>query len=102
MAAIGRLQKPSRVHVEKSLNEILMMNKSSSLPMSHTEVNPGDRADNAWLTIDRFKPPTTQEEWEHMCFLDKTYHGFYTWPKMIQYAMNKRDRYTPEVEIRYM
>jgi len=94
MAAIGRLQKPPRIQIEKSLDEILWMNKISSSDMSHAEISPGDRADNAWVTIDEFKPPTTQDEWEQMCFLDKTYHGFYTWPNTIKYTMNKRARHT--------
>ena len=73
-----------------------MMNKISSSNLPNTDVNPGDRTDNGWVTIDGFKPPATQDEWEHMCFLDKTYHGFYTWPKTIKYSMNKRERYTRE------
>ncbi|CAF4570708.1 unnamed protein product [Rotaria sp. Silwood2] len=58
------------------------------------ECNPGDRNDNFWVTIDGYKPPETQTEWEQMCFLDKTFHGYYTWPKVIKYPMNKRARYT--------
>ena len=94
MAAIGRLQKPARIHVEKPLDEITTMNTISAWSISQTEINPGNRADNAWVTIDGFQPPITQDEWEHMCFLDKTYHGYFTWPKTIKYTMNQRGRYT--------
>ncbi|CAF4543477.1 unnamed protein product, partial [Rotaria sp. Silwood2] len=35
-------------------------------------------------------------EWEETCFLDKSFHGYYKWPKIIKYPMNKRERYTKE------
>lgn len=47
-----------------------------------------------WLTLDDYKPPKTQTEWEDTCFLDKPFHGYYTWPKKIKYSINKRERYT--------
>jgi len=28
--------------------------------------------------------------------MDKSYHGYYKWPKIIKYPMNKRERYTKE------
>ncbi|CAF1001262.1 unnamed protein product [Rotaria sordida] len=95
IAAICRLQKSPRIYVEKSLDEVLHETKkeSSSVTM-HDECHPGDRDDNLWVTIDCYKPPETQVEWEQTCFLDKTFHGYYTWPKMIKYSMNKRARYT--------
>lgn len=37
-----------------------------------------------------------QAEWEKTCFLDKVYHGYYQWPKMIKYSVNKRERYTSD------
>lgn len=60
----------------------------------HEERHPGDRDDNLWITIDDYKPPTTQNEWEKTCFLDKSYNGYYNWPKIIKYPINKRQRYT--------
>jgi hypothetical protein len=60
------------------------------------ECHPGDRDDNLWITINGYKPPTTQDEWEQTCFLDKSFHGYYKWPKIIKYPMNKRERYTKE------
>jgi hypothetical protein len=62
----------------------------------HQQDRPGDRDDNLWVTIDDYKPPQTQIEWEETCFLDKSYHGYYTWPKTIKYALNKRTRYTKD------
>lgn len=56
---------------------------------------PGDRDDNLWITINDYKPPETQTEWEQTCFLDKCFHGYYKWPRVIKYPMNKRQRYTP-------
>ncbi|CAF4252294.1 unnamed protein product [Rotaria sp. Silwood2] len=92
--AFCRLQKPPRLYVEKSLEEIFH-NIGKPLPaMMNDEYCPGDRDDNLWVTIDDYKPPETQIEWEQTCFLDKSFHGYYTWPKMIKYAVNKRERYT--------
>jgi hypothetical protein len=94
VVALYRLQKPPRIYVEKSLEEILH-NLGKTLPViSDKELHPGDRDDNLWVTIDGYKPPETQIEWEETCFLDKSFYGYYTWPKIIKYAINKRDRYT--------
>jgi hypothetical protein len=60
------------------------------------ECHPGDRDDNLWITINDYKPPKTQDEWEQTCFLDKSFHGYYKWPKIIKYPMNKRERYTKD------
>jgi hypothetical protein len=68
--------------VEKSLDEI---RRTSTI--SHS-------SDHSWVTIDGYKPPKTQIEWEETCFLDKSFHGYYTWPEMIKYSLNKRTRYT--------
>jgi hypothetical protein len=46
--------------------------------------------------LNDYQPPKTQIEWEQTCFLDKCFHGYYKWPKMIKYPMNKRERYTKE------
>jgi hypothetical protein len=62
----------------------------------HQQGHPGDRDDNLWMTIDDYKPPQTQIEWEETCFLDKSFHGYYTWPKTIKYTLNKRTRYTKD------
>ncbi|CAF2134732.1 unnamed protein product [Rotaria magnacalcarata] len=94
IAAICRLQKPPRIYVEKPLGEILQHNGQSSVTIINDAYHPGDRMDNAWLTIDGYIPPTTQSEWEQTCFLDKSFHGYYTWPKMIKYSINKRERYS--------
>jgi hypothetical protein len=59
------------------------------------ECHPGDRDDNLWVTFNDYNPSETQIEWEQTCFLDKSFYGYYTWPKMIKYSMNKRARYTP-------
>ncbi|CAF4273501.1 unnamed protein product, partial [Rotaria magnacalcarata] len=88
IAAFCRIQKPARIYVEKTLEEILQR------PVNVDECRPGDRDDNLWVTIDDYKPAKTQKEWEETCFLDKSYHGYYKWPKIIKYTMNKRERYT--------
>ncbi len=59
----------------------------------HEEDHPGDRDDNLWITMNDYQPPQTQIEWEQTCFLDKSFHGYYCWPKMIKYSMNKLERY---------
>ena len=90
MAAFCRLQKPARIYVEKTLDQILHR------PVNVDQCHPGDRDDNLWVTINDYQPPKTQDEWEQTCFLDKSYHGYYSWPKTIKYALNKRERYTTE------
>ena len=66
-------------------------------PCPHEECCcPGDREDNLWITLNDYQPPKTQLEWEQTCFLDKCFHGYYKWPKMIKYPMNKRERYNKE------
>ncbi|CAF3248683.1 unnamed protein product [Rotaria sp. Silwood2] len=94
IVAFCRLQKPPRIFVEKPLNEILHRNGQIPLPIINGECYPGDRDDNLWVTINDYQPPETQIEWEQECFLGKSYHGYYTWPKRIKYSMNKRARYT--------
>jgi hypothetical protein len=94
--ALCRLQKPPRIYVEKSLEEILH-NMDKPIPaIIHQQGHPGDRDDNLWVTIDDYKPSRTQIEWEETCFLDKSFHGYYTWPKTIKYTLNKRTRYTKD------
>ena len=96
MTAVLRLQKPPRIYVEKSLGEIFQQ-MGKPIPTTIDEDNcPGDRDDNQWITIDGYQPVKTQIEWEETCFLGKSYSGYYCWPKMIKYTMNKRDRYTRE------
>ncbi|CAF3918247.1 unnamed protein product, partial [Rotaria sp. Silwood1] len=90
IAAFCRIQKPPRIYVEKTLDEILQR------PVNVDQCHPGDRDDNLWITINDYKPPKTQKEWEETCFLDKSFHGYYKWPKIIRYPMNKRERYTKE------
>lgn len=63
---------------------------------SSTISHPGVRDDNLWVTLDGYQPPKTQTEWEQTCFLDKAYHGYFTWPEKIKYAVNKRIRYTQD------
>jgi hypothetical protein len=77
------LQKPARIFREKSFESPVIC-------------SPGDRDDNVWVTIDDYQPPKTQLEWEQTCFLDKVYHGYYTWPQTIKYAVNKRIHYTQD------
>ena len=48
------------------------------------------------MTIDGYHPPQTQSDWEQTCFLDQSYHGYYLWPKTIEYSLNQRERYTEE------
>jgi hypothetical protein len=94
VAAFCRLQKPPRIYVEKSLEQVLYDAGKPLSPINNDEHQPGDRDDNLWVTFNDYKPPKTQIEWEETCFLDKTFHGYYTWPKIIKYSMNKRERYT--------
>ncbi|UJR17800.1 hypothetical protein I4U23_004699 [Adineta vaga] len=87
IAAVCRLQKLPRIYVEKTRDEIMHRTIND-------ECHPGDRDDNLWVTLNDYKPPKTQIEWEESCFLDKSFHGYYQWPKIIRYPINKRDRYT--------
>ncbi|CAF4399591.1 unnamed protein product, partial [Rotaria sordida] len=50
IVAFCRLQKPPRIYIEKSLEEIFH-NISKSLPaIMNDECSPGDRDDNSWVT----------------------------------------------------
>ncbi|UJR10196.1 hypothetical protein I4U23_014411 [Adineta vaga] len=90
-SALCRIQKPAIIYLEKSLHEILYhVNKPCP---GEDCCCPGDRDDNLWITINNYKPAQTQIEWEETCFLDKCFHGYYKWPKIIRYPMNKRERY---------
>lgn len=66
----------------------------STKDLINDQYHPGDRHDNIWLTIDGYVPPKTQVEWEQVCFLDKAFHGYNSWPKTIKYSINKRERYS--------
>lgn len=94
MSALCRIQKPPKIYLEKSLHDILY---HTNKPCPGEECCcPGDRDDNLWITFNNYQPPKTQTEWEQTCFLDKCFHGYYKWPKIIKYTMNKRERYTKE------
>ncbi|CAF1592529.1 unnamed protein product, partial [Adineta steineri] len=97
--SLCRLQKPPRIYVEKSLEEILSNNGKPLPHITTDQCHPGDREDNLWLTFNDYIPPETQIEWEETCFLDKSFHGYYTWPKTIKYPLNKRARYTKDHEM---
>ncbi|CAF3716099.1 unnamed protein product [Rotaria sp. Silwood1] len=90
MIALCRLQKPPRFYIQKTLDEILGYENSNIID---EKCYPGDRDDNLWVTISNYKIPDTQIEWEKICFLDKSFHGYYKWPKIIEYCLNKRIRY---------
>ncbi|CAF3996658.1 unnamed protein product, partial [Rotaria sordida] len=87
VSALCRIQKPPRIYLEKSSHDLLYYTNKTC---------PGDRNDNLWVTYNDYQPPKTQIEWEQTCFLDKCYYGYYEWPKIIKYPMNKRERYTKE------
>ncbi|CAF3971108.1 unnamed protein product [Rotaria sp. Silwood2] len=94
ISALCRIQKPPIIYIEKSLHDIFFHIKK---PCPEDIVScPGDRDDNLWITLNDYQPPKTQIEWEQTCFLDKCFHGYYKWPKVIKYPMNKRERYTKE------
>lgn len=82
--------------MKKSLEEILRSSNQQTVIDNSNEYEPGDRDDNLWITFNYYKIPQTQSEWESACFLNKVFHGYYTWPKFIEYYMNKRERYTPD------
>ena len=85
VSEICRLQKPTRIYQEK---------RFETIPDNNTdECCPGDRDDNLWVTIDGYKPPETQTEWEQTCFLSESFLGYYKWPNKIVYPQNKRERY---------
>ncbi|XP_045600493.2 proteasome activator complex subunit 4 isoform X1 [Procambarus clarkii] len=45
---------------------------------------PGDsRPDNLWMQYDSKKRINTEEQWEESRFVEKTYFGWYTWPKSL-------------------
>ncbi|CAF2652171.1 unnamed protein product [Rotaria sp. Silwood2] len=92
ISTLCRIQKPPRIYLEKSLHDIFYQIKKSCPDEAFS--CPGDRDDNLWITLNNYQPPKTQIEWEQTCFLDKSFHRYYKWPKVIKYPMNKRERYT--------
>ncbi|CAF1508051.1 unnamed protein product [Didymodactylos carnosus] len=84
VTALCRLQKPPRTYVEKPIEAIINMKPNG--------IHPGDRDDNLWVTYNNYQPKS-QQEWENMCFLDKAFWGYYSWPKLIKYPVNQRERY---------
>ena len=93
VAAFCHLQKPPRVYVEKSVEEIFRENGRTA-PVKVGA--PGNRDDNRWLTFSDPPFSDTQSDWEERCFLDRLAAGYYQWPKTIKYVVNKRERYTQE------
>eukprot|EP00794_Sanderia_malayensis_P017773 gene17773-19549_t len=46
-------------------------------------VRPGNRPDNDWLSYRSKDSPKTEEDWNKMQLVDKTYLGYYTWSKIV-------------------
>uniref|UniRef100_A0A673MHV7 Proteasome activator complex subunit 4B n=1 Tax=Sinocyclocheilus rhinocerous TaxID=307959 RepID=A0A673MHV7_9TELE len=47
----------------------------------------GDRPGNDWLQYHGDSLPSTQQDWDHFCFIEKTHWGYYCWPKkLVVYA----------------
>lgn len=88
-----RLQKPPRIAIEKPLTDIYCRTSEQSPIIIDKKCNPGDRDDNLWVTLNNYQVPDSQIDWEQTCFLDKPFHGYYVWPKLIKYYLNKRLRY---------
>ncbi|CAF0736207.1 unnamed protein product [Didymodactylos carnosus] len=84
VAAFCRLQKPARTFIEKPIEAITHIKPNG--------IHPGDRDDNLWVTYNNYEPKN-QQEWENTCFLDKSFWGYYSWPKSIKYSLNQRERY---------
>ncbi|CAF3727711.1 unnamed protein product [Rotaria sp. Silwood1] len=100
VSTLCRIQKPPRIYLEKTLHDIFYHMKK---PCPDEVLScPGDRDDNLWITLNDYQPPNTQIEWEQTCFLDKCFHGYYKWSKVIKYPMNKRERYTKETMSEYV
>ncbi|CAF1329744.1 unnamed protein product [Adineta steineri] len=85
VTALCHLQKPDRIYVEKSIDEII--------DNRNEKYEGGERDDNLWIIFNDYQPPKSQNEWEQTCFLNKTFYGYYQWPKIIKYTINKRERY---------
>ncbi|CAF1141433.1 unnamed protein product [Adineta ricciae] len=94
MTTFCRIQKPPRIFIEKSIEEIFRDAGQSLAVPDKDQCQPGAREDNLWITFNDYELPKTQDEWEQTCFLDDVFYGYYQWPKTIKYAMNKRERYT--------
>uniref|UniRef100_A0A672NC27 Proteasome activator complex subunit 4B n=1 Tax=Sinocyclocheilus grahami TaxID=75366 RepID=A0A672NC27_SINGR len=43
----------------------------------------GDRPGNDWLQYHGDSLPSTQQDWDHFCFIEKTHWGYYCWPKKL-------------------
>uniref|UniRef100_A0A8C2H9R5 Proteasome activator subunit 4b n=1 Tax=Cyprinus carpio TaxID=7962 RepID=A0A8C2H9R5_CYPCA len=43
----------------------------------------GDRPGNDWLQYHGDSLPSTQQDWDNFCFVEKTHWGYYCWPKKL-------------------
>ncbi|XP_047484565.1 proteasome activator complex subunit 4-like isoform X1 [Penaeus chinensis] len=75
------LKNQKRPHKKIEIDPYSVGGKNEIPPM----LMPGDsRPDNAWMQFDSSKRITTEEEWEQPRFVEKTFHGWYTWPKKLK------------------
>jgi proteasome activator subunit 4 len=84
-AVMAILKQQKRPHVTVSINpyQLAGVNGGSNV----TKVHPGDRLDNMWHRYDVKSLPQTEEQWNSTVFIDKTFWGFYCWPReMTAYA----------------
>ncbi|KAK4321981.1 hypothetical protein Pmani_007247 [Petrolisthes manimaculis] len=79
------LKNQKRKHKKVHIDPYSINGKRCSVPDSP---KPGDsRPDNLWLQYDSKKKITTEAEWEETRYVEKTYYGWYSWPKcMVVYA----------------
>ncbi|UJR17105.1 hypothetical protein I4U23_004001 [Adineta vaga] len=88
VTALCHIQKPSRIYLEKSTDELLSSADQSLEKISNDKCQAGVRDDNLWITFNDYELPKTQNEWEETCFLNKIYYGYYQWPKRINLFRN--------------
>ncbi|CAL4088618.1 unnamed protein product [Meganyctiphanes norvegica] len=78
------LKQQKRKH-KKVLIDPHRVNGSNTLTEKHQKIQPGDsRKDVTWMQYDSSRLLETDEEWEQQHFVEKTYYGWYTWPKQLQ------------------
>uniref|UniRef100_A0A672NHH0 Proteasome activator complex subunit 4B n=1 Tax=Sinocyclocheilus grahami TaxID=75366 RepID=A0A672NHH0_SINGR len=47
----------------------------------------GDRPGNDWLQYHGDSLPSTQQDWDHFCFIEKTHWGYYCWPNVLDFVL---------------
>ncbi|XP_062510278.1 proteasome activator complex subunit 4-like [Corticium candelabrum] len=79
-AVMGILKQQKRCHITITINPHQLA-EIDYKDQNGVAIMPGDRPDNMWHRYDVEKLPQTVEKWNSTVFIDKTFWGYYCWPR---------------------